>query len=142
MNPRTNPLAELLVQHQNVLADGLVEGLAQSSAQSYRNLDRDLLRERALRLVQALAQSAAGDPAAIVTHVRELAAQRMAAGFRLEEIHLALTCSSASAGSCCSPTSPAPSSRRARPADRDDRRGQGPPGALLRAGARSARRQA
>jgi hypothetical protein len=91
MNPETNPLGQLLVEHERVLADGLAEALTRSTAARYRCLERRVLHRWTQDVVRALIESTDHDPAMLVSHIEQLAAERIAAGFRLEEIQLALT---------------------------------------------------
>ena len=91
MNPETNPLGQLLGEHEHALAEALAEALTRSSASRYRCLDRRLLRQWTGGAVRALIESTDRDPATMVSHVEQLTAERIAAGFRLEDVQLALT---------------------------------------------------
>jgi len=85
-------LVALLKQEQTAIVDGLVKDLTRGPGQHYRTADVSVVRERCATLVQALVESANGNPTALVKRVRCIAQERVSEGFHLEEVQHALSC--------------------------------------------------
>jgi hypothetical protein len=85
-------LVAFMKEEQTAIEDGLVEDLTRGPWQHYRTADTGVLRGRCANLVRALVESANGNPAALVKHVRRICGERINEGFQLEEVQHALSC--------------------------------------------------
>ncbi|MFH1809722.1 MAG: hypothetical protein ABIJ09_13325 [Pseudomonadota bacterium] len=72
------------------LVETILRALQSSSARHYRGTELPVLAERVERLVDTFIESLHKDPARFVTYVRALAGERLAEGFPLREVQLAL----------------------------------------------------
>jgi hypothetical protein len=85
-------LVALLKQEQTAIENGLVEDLTRGPWRHYRTADAGVVQERCANLVRALLESASGNPAALLKHVRRICDERINEGFQLEELQHALSC--------------------------------------------------
>ena len=85
-------LDALLATRRDALAAGLEASLLAHDAPHYRAAPEDQRRERVAMLVAAFLEAVrAGGPAPFVAHVRRIAGERVAEGYLLREIQLALS---------------------------------------------------
>jgi len=85
------PFYPTLKERRDELVDMVCKRLKSSDAPHYRQTGSVELRERSEALVDAFLGSAKGDPAAFVAYIGKLAEERIAEGFVLREIQLALS---------------------------------------------------
>jgi hypothetical protein len=83
-------LKDLIGQHQETLTTHVVDRLRSGDLVHYGQVDPPLLRERVGRLVAAFLDSLAGEPAIFVDFVGQLAEERLAEGYFLDEIQAGL----------------------------------------------------
>jgi hypothetical protein len=87
----TTDLSAMVGAEAGAIADHVRHGLQSEKAPHYRGLSDGLLRLRCRRLVDAFIEATCGDPEPFVSHVRAIAAERMAEGIGLDELQRALT---------------------------------------------------
>ncbi len=87
--PKT--LRDLLGERGEDLAATVFERLRASSADHYRNADESLLLARCRRLVENLIEALHDTPARFLEYIAGITSERIAEGYRLDEIQRALS---------------------------------------------------
>lgn len=86
----SSPLLDSLSKREKELSDEVFSRLRSSRGSHYQKMDEGLLRKRAENLVDSFLHSVKGKTPVFVDYVGEIAQERIAEGFDLQEIQAAL----------------------------------------------------
>ena len=83
-------LIDISASDRQALTEVVCARVRSGSGPHYREVEPELLRTRCTQLVEAFADSAAGDASAFVAYIRRIAEERLGEGYHLEEIQAVL----------------------------------------------------